>query len=200
MAKLRLTKNELRQQKDALKRYNQYLPTLLLKKQQLQIEIQKLKNGIEVLAKEKAYEEADIYKWVDVFGEQVGVEDLICLEKVETTKGNIAGIDIPIFDKIVFKEEKYSFMDMPIWVDFGIESAKKIITVNVRINILRKQKEIVEEELRVTSQRVNLFEKVMIPRAKENIRKIRIYLGDMQTAGVVTGKIAKQKLLSKAKV
>ena len=39
MAKIKLTKNELKVQKDALKMYQRYLPTLTLKKQQLQSEI-----------------------------------------------------------------------------------------------------------------------------------------------------------------
>lgn len=52
-------------------------------------------------------------------------------------------------------------------------------------------------EFRITSQRVNLFEKVMIPTAKANIKKINIYLGDQQTAAVVRGKIAKSSLIKK---
>ena len=36
MAKIKLTKNELKVQKDQLKMFNRYLPTLMLKKQQLQ--------------------------------------------------------------------------------------------------------------------------------------------------------------------
>jgi len=39
MAKIKLTKNELKKQKDALKMFKRYLPTLILKKQQLQAEI-----------------------------------------------------------------------------------------------------------------------------------------------------------------
>ena len=53
-------------------------------------------------------------------------------------------------------------------------------------------------ELQVTSQRVNLFEKVKIPQAIESIRRINIFLGDQQTAAVVTGKMAKGNLLRRA--
>jgi V/A-type H+-transporting ATPase subunit D len=86
---------------------------------------------------------------------------------------------------------------MPLWVDYGIEAMKKVMIENARIEVLKKQDELVREELRITTQRVNLFEKVMIPQAKENIRKIQIYLGDLQTAAVVTGKIAKEKIQKK---
>ena len=49
-------------------------------------------------------------------------------------------------------------------------------------------------ELRTTTQRVNLFEKVKIPETKANIKKITVYLGDQQVAAVVRGKISKKNL------
>lgn len=198
MPKIRLTKNELKKQKDALKRYNQYLPTLVLKKQQLQVEMARTRRKLEDLKKEKAHEKAQIYQWVDVFAEEVGVEKLIALKEIVTEPGNIAGIDIPIFEKAVFEEKEYDLEKTPLWVDAGLEALKTIITINTKMKILQEQERLVAEELRVTTQRVNLFEKVMIPRAKENIRKIQIYLGDLQTASVVTGKIAKEKILRAA--
>lgn len=198
MPKIRLTKNELKKQKDALKRYNQYLPTLLLKKQQLQVELLKLRREMEALKKEKAHIKARINKWVDVFAEEIGLEDMVKIESVETSGGNIAGIDIPVFERVSFTETPYDLARTPLWVDRGIEALKEVVTINAKMKLLQEQDELVREELRITTQRVNLFEKVMIPRAQENIRKIRIYLGDMQTAAVVTGKIAKEKILRNA--
>jgi V/A-type H+-transporting ATPase subunit D len=60
--------------------------------------------------------------------------------------------------------------------------------------VLTSQHSRLRDELRTTSQRVNLFEKVKIPETGENIRTIQIYLGDEQTAAVVRGKIAKARL------
>ncbi|MFQ5951860.1 MAG: V-type ATP synthase subunit D [Candidatus Omnitrophota bacterium] len=197
MAKIRLTKNELKKQKDELKRYTQYLPTLLLKKQQLQMEILKIHHQMEDIKKEKAYLKAQVYKWIDVFTEEVGIDKLIVLDRIVTQTGNIAGVDIPVFEKTIFKEEEYDLEKTPLWLDYGIEALKKTMTLNARTEVLEKQDELVREELRITTQRVNLFEKVKIPEARENIRKIQIYLGDMQTAAVVTGKIAKEKIQKK---
>ncbi|MCK5451120.1 MAG: V-type ATP synthase subunit D [Candidatus Omnitrophica bacterium] len=195
MAKLRLTKNELKKQKDELKRYNQFLPTLLLKKQQLQGELYKLHKGIEKIKQEKAYVKATVYKWADVFTEKTDLEDLVHLKKLEISRGNVAGIDIPVFENAVFEEKEYDLISTPLWVDYGIGKTKDVIEMNAKTEVLWEQEKLLSEELRVTTQRVNLFEKVMIPRAKENIRKIRICLGDIQTAAVVTGKIAKEKIL-----
>ncbi|NQT33425.1 MAG: V-type ATP synthase subunit D [Candidatus Omnitrophica bacterium] len=194
MAKIRLTKNELKKQKDALKRFNQYLPTLILKKQQLQVERLKVHKLIDQTKQKKAYVKAEVYKWVDVFNERVGVEDLLTLSKVKTSCGNIAGIDIPVLEGVEFAEKKYDPEKLPLWVGYGIEALKKMLALNAEIDILNKQEELIVEELRITTQRVNLFEKVMIPTTRENIRRIQIYLGDQQTAAVVTGKIAKEKI------
>ncbi|MBU1084112.1 MAG: V-type ATP synthase subunit D [Candidatus Omnitrophota bacterium] len=195
MAKIRLTKNELKKQKDALKRYKQYLPTLILKKQQMQAEILKTHRQIEEIKKEKAYIKANVYKWVDVFAEKTDISDLITTKGIRTVTGNIAGIDVLVFDNVDFAEKGYDLITTPIWVDEGISAMKKIITINAKMKVLQKQEELIREELRITTQRVNLFEKVMIPGTKDNIRKIQIYLGDMQTAAVVTGKIAKAKIM-----
>ena len=147
--------------------------------------------------KNKAYLKAKVYEWVDVFNEKVGLEKLIRVKKIVVGTGNIAGIDIPIFEKVEFAEEKYDFKKIPLWVDSGIEALKKVMILNAKTEILKKQDALLNEELRITTQRVNLFEKVMIPEAKENVRRIQIYLGDMDTAAVVTGKIAKEKILKK---
>ncbi len=60
--------------------------------------------------------------------------------------------------------------------------------------IIKQQLRILEHELRIATQRVNLFEKIKIPECKENIRLIRIYLGDQQTNAVGRSKIAKNKI------
>ena len=71
---------------------------------------------------------------------------------------------------------------------------REIAALDAMAKTLRRRVELLEQELRSTAQRVNLFEKGKIPEAKENIRVIGIYLGDQQTSAVVRGKIAKKKL------
>ncbi|MFH1797987.1 MAG: V-type ATP synthase subunit D [Candidatus Omnitrophota bacterium] len=195
MARIRHTKNELKKQRDALKRYNRYLPTLLLKKQQLRLELVRIHQVMEEIKQEKAYIKALVYKWADVFTEKTEIEKMVQLRQVVTSIGNIAGVDVPVFTEIMFEETMYDFMKTPLWVDYAIKIVKKVITLNAKMEILKRQESSIREELRITTQRVNLFEKVMIPQGRENIRKIQISLGDMQTAAVVTGKIAKEKIL-----
>ncbi len=194
MAKVKLTKNELKRQKDMLKRFERYLPTLQLKKQQLQMVIRQVEaeERRKSAEREKLYNE--IMEWVEVFGENLALEDLVKVETLETDTGNIAGIDIPVFNRIVFQAIPYDLFVYPPWVDAAIRRLKELLAFDAEIQVLREQQRLLAEELRITTQRVNLFEKVMIPDTKENIRVIQIYLGDQQTAAVVRGKISKNKL------
>jgi len=200
MAKIKHTKNELKKQKDNLKRFTRYLPTLLLKKQQLQLEIATIYRKMSELDREMSSLRESVYGWVGVFAEKVGIDKIIELDKIHVSTGNIAGSDIPVFKRVDFKEKDYDFIQMPLWVDYAIEAVKALTTLKIRYIIREKQLAIIKEELRITTQRVNLFEKLKIPEAKDNIRKISIFLGDLQTAAVVTGKIAKKQLEEKERI
>ena len=197
MERIKHTKNELKKQKDDLKRFVRYLPTLALKKQQLQIEIMRILHATGELKNKMEIFRESISGWVAVFAEEVNMEKLIGIEKISTRTGNIAGIDIPIFEKVDFREKSYDFIKMPLWVDYGIEAVKELVSLKAEHQILEEQLSVIRQELKITTQRVNLFEKIKIPQARENIRKINIFLGDLQTASVVTGKISKNKIEKK---
>lgn len=194
MAKVKYTKNELKKQKDALKRFERFLPTLTLKKQQLQMVIRQTEARLRKKTKERDALYEELFDWIDVFGERVGIKDLVKIQELRRETGNIAGVDIPVFDSITFEDISYNLFEMPLWVDTGIEYIKKLIEIDEELTCLQEQIDRLSEELRITTQRVNLFEKVKIPETKENIRQITIYLGDQQTAAVVRGKIAKNKI------
>lgn len=203
MAKIKLTKNELKKQKDALKMYKRYLPTLQLKKQQLQTEIR----GIEAKAKARAVERerlmAEFRAWIAVFGEEDAVRTesggwLLAVREIRTTTGNIAGVEIPVYAGADFNLADYDLYLRPLWIDKALDRLKVMLELDLEIKVLQEQIARLARELRITTQRVNLFEKVKIPETAENIKRIRIYLGDQQTAQVVRGKIAKRKVVRAA--
>jgi V/A-type H+/Na+-transporting ATPase subunit D len=198
MAKIKLTKNELKRQKDGLKRFVRYLPTLMLKKQQLQLVIRQVVAEVVKKTREREAAFAQLATWIAVFGEETGIENLIRMTDLVTSAGNIAGVDIPVFERITFDESRYDLFKTPLWLDQGLIALRTLISFDAEIEVLNRQRERLEDELRITTQRVNLFEKVKIPETKDNIRRIRIYLGDEQTAAVVRGKIAKKNLLQDA--
>ena len=198
MAKIKLTKNELKRQKDGLKRFVRYLPTLMLKKQQLQLVIRQVVAEALKKTREREAVYAELEGWIAVFGEETGIENMIRMTDLVTSAGNIAGVDIPVFERITFEETRYDLFETPVWVDRGLNALRTLISLDAEIEVLNMQRNRLDEELRITTQRVNLFEKVKIPETKNNIRRIRIYLGDEQTAAVVRGKIAKRNLLQDA--
>ncbi len=195
MAKIKYTKNELKKQKDQLKRFMRYLPTLVLKKQLLQMEIRQVEAQINKKRQERERMNAELMSWVHVFGEQLNIAELVKVKEADLDTTNIAGVDIPLFKGIIYEHIPYDLMIYPLWVDAGIEKLKELFSAETELAILNKQAELLGEELRVTTQRVNLFEKVKIPDTRKNIRRINIFLGDQQTAAVVRGKIAKNKLV-----
>lgn len=200
MAAVKLTKNEQKKQKDALKQFNRYLPTLQLKKQQLQSVIRQIESQITEYRAEQQLVLDSLKSWIAVYGENASfdsahsLEELVRIDTIEKGRGNIAGVQIPVFKDLTFQDISYDLYEYPLWVDRGIDALKKCSRYDALIATLQEQIDLLSKELRTTSQRVNLFEKVKIPEAKENIRKIGIYLGDQQTAAVVQGKIAKKKL------
>ena len=191
MARVKLTKNELKSQKDALKRFERYLPTLQLKKQQLQVVIRQVDAKMRTIDESLGHLRREIMSWVEVFGEKIGVEQQLKIRSLRTDTGNIAGVDVPVFDGIEFDELPYDFYVFPPWVDRAIDGLKRLLALDAELRVLKEEHRLLSEELRITTQRVNLFEKVKIPETRDAIRVIRIYLGDQQTAAVVRGKIAK---------
>jgi len=191
--KIKHTKNELKTQRDALKRFRRYLPTLQLKKQQLQLEIRQLDARMQAKEEEMTQLQKDVDGWVRLFGEEMDFDAYIRLDSVREQVGNIAGVAIPVLEDVSFLRTSPDLFATPAWLDSGVEAVEQMIRLGVELHVLREQQKRLQEELRVTTQRVNLFEKVKIPESRENIRVIGIFLGDQQTAEVARAKIAKGK-------
>ena len=195
MAKIKLTKGELKKQRDVLKQYRRYLPTLQLKKQQLQLEILQQNLALQDIKQALIKKRQAIYSWAGLLAEpQIDIKLFLKLEKIITHLKNIAGVDIPVFERIEFRDKDYDLFLMPLWLDTAIGVSREVIVLNKEILTRQEGANILRQELRVTAQRVNLFEKVKIPQAEENIRLIKIYIGDQLANAVGRSKIAKRKI------
>ena len=195
MANIKLTKNELKSQKDALKMYQRYLPTLTLKKQQLQTEIRSIDARAKEVRERRKSLEADFAQWIAVFGEADAFKaDMVQVKNIRKGVGNIAGVTIPIYEGADFTRGDYDLYSTPLWVDLAADRMEQALSLDLEADVLEEQVRLLQVELRTTTQRVNLFEKVKIPETKANIKKITVYLGDQQVAAVVRGKISKKNL------
>lgn len=193
---IKLTKNELRNQQTRLSQFQHYLPTLQLKKAMLQFEVSLVLLDIQKLKEEFHMQRSSVEAFSPFLLEKVACNlmqyaDVVLVKK---TYENVAGVEIPIFEKIVFRESDYFLFDTPVWTDRATELLRDLATGREKINIAEEKKRALEKELREVSIRVNLFEKILIPRSVENIKKIRIFLGDQQLAAVAQAKVAKQKI------
>jgi V/A-type H+-transporting ATPase subunit D len=195
LAKIKLTKNELKVQKDALKMYRRYLPTLTLKKQQLQTEIRGIEAKAKAVREQKEKLEQGFSDWIGVFSEKDAFpERVIKVSNIRKGMGNIAGVDIPVYEGADFEREDYDLYQTPLWVDIAANHMEKAMSLDLEMEVLEEQVKLLEKELLATTQRVNLFEKVKIPETQENIKKISIYMADQQVSAVVRSKISKRKI------
>ena len=196
MAVIKLNKTELKTQKNLLAQLSKYLPTLQLKKQQLQAEVENSRNMAAAVEAEIARRKEAAAKWAALLSRKLtlNIYQLVAVEEVLTEAENIAGVDVRVFKDIRFKPFEYSFFSTPIWLDRAFEELRALVAEREKLKIVHERFDILSEELRQTSIKVNLFEKRKIPECKENIKKISIFLGDQEIAAICNAKIAKDKL------
>ena len=185
----------MKKQRDDLRMFERYLPTLQLKKQQLQMEILHwTAHLLERQMQEKAKTGAALL-WAGLLADPgAEIAAYFKLVRIVESQKNIAGVDVPVFQSAEFKDAEYDLFSTPAWVDSAIEHLKELESLRAEINVLQKAIAVLQRELRITAQRVNLFEKVKIPAAIDAIRRIKIYIGDQMANAVGRSKAAKRKI------
>lgn len=199
MTQIKFTKNELREQQYKLNQLKKYLPTLQLKKAMLQMEINQANLEIEHLSLlfEKEVENVEEFQ---ILLSSEDLQDLLDAIKItEVMKGseNIAGVEFPTFEEVVFGKDNYPLFSTPLWWDSALSALRSMLIAREKVKVIKEKKEALAKELREVSIRVNLFEKILIPRHEANIKKIKVFLGDQQLAAVAQAKAAKRKILEK---
>jgi V/A-type H+-transporting ATPase subunit D len=195
MSKIKLTKGELKRQRDSLKQFERYLPTLQLKKQQLQLEIVHLHILLEEISAFLTSKKKAVLVWAGLLKEQtIDWQQVLKPQQVILDSKNIAGVDIPLFNRADFTQAEYDLFVIPLWADAAVDHLRELVSLEAQIKVVDQGLQILRRELRITTQRVNLFEKIKIPEAEEAIRLIKIYIGDQMANAVGRSKIAKAKI------
>ncbi len=194
MARLQLSKSALAREQKNLKTFQRFLPSLDLKRQQVMAERAKAARRL-----------AETRREIDAFGKEAAEKipmlasrdvDLADLAKVtDVTLGveNVVGTRLPRLEAVEVEVRDYALMGKPHWVDAAVEVLRRMLELRIRVQVEERRLALLEQAVKTITQRVNLFDKVLIPRARRNIKRIKIYLSDMETAGVVRSKIAKRK-------
>ncbi|MFG0286942.1 MAG: V-type ATP synthase subunit D [Rhodopirellula sp. JB044] len=194
MSKLRLSKHSLQQQQQQLKLYEKLLPSLDLKRRQLTVEAQKAREEQRVAIEAAEALEMKIGEDLPMLAdERLDLTGLVKMDGYRVGEQNVVGTRLPILEQMHFVVADYSRMATPAWIDILVQRLKDAAEARVRSRIAGERVEILSHAVRRITQRVNLFDKVLIPDAKKNIQRIRIYLGDAERASVITSKLAKAK-------
>ncbi len=196
MAKLEFSKSALHKEGTKLKRYKQYLPSLDLKRQQLMAErVKAIKLMEETEEKIKQCRQLVEKQLPMLANNHVGLEGLVTIDGVKISEENVVGVKLPIIEQIDILCAEYSLLSKPHWIDLTVELLKQMLKLKLRLKVDLQRVEVLQNAVKKVTQRLNLFEKVLIPRSQQNIRKIRIFLSDAERAAVVRAKITKQKRL-----
>ncbi len=197
MAKVALNKSALNKEKRSLKTFNRYLPALELKRQQLMVERKKAEVALAESREHLAEVERLVRRQLPMLARHdVPVENLVRVTNVELKEENIVGTPVPAVDNIEIALTPYSDLAKPHWVDFLVELLQQMVRLRIELQVRELRYKDLDKATRTTSQRVNLFSKVLIPQTKKNIQKIQIYMSDQDRASVMNAKLSKEKVLA----
>lgn len=194
MARIPLNKASLNRERSSLKTYNQYLPSLELKRQQLMVRLADERQRLADLRAEIGARHQAVGARLPMLGlHDIPVSGLVRVTDVRLGVENVLGARLPVLEDIRFETAEYGLFARPHWVDTLVLLLKEMLDCRVRVQILAERVRRLKEAVTKVTQRVNLFEKVLIPRSRDNIHRIQIYLSDAERAAVVRSKIAKSK-------
>ncbi len=194
MARLALNKSSLTRQNQLLKGYRDFLPSLDMKRKQLLAEQAKAR----AMRSSEQLQLNAVSPWINeqlpmLAYQAISLEGLVSIAGVSLGEENVMGVRLPLLESVEFQLADYPLLARPHWVDPLVEKLKQALEMRLRMQVAEQRLKLLEAEVRTITQRVNLFDKVLIPRTREQIRKICIYLADEARAGVVRAKLAKRK-------
>lgn len=196
MGRLALSKSELSRQTRQLKTYERFLPSLDLKRKQLMAERIKARKHLQSAEQRIAELLARVHDRLPMLANrEIDLTSLVRVKTVKLTRENLVGVMLPIVEDVQFDIHQYGLLAKPHWVDILVKELAECLRLKVQHHVERRRLSLLEEAVRKVTQRVNLFDKVLIPRTRKNIGHIKIHLSDAERASVVRSKIAKSKRL-----
>lgn len=195
-----LNKTTLKQQRDQAKTFKQFLPSLDLKRQQLLIALKAARQRLDDLDAEMNDLLVRLEPLYPLLGSStiptLKISGLIAVRGVRIETENVVGTYLPVVREVDFGINDYSTMATPFWLDHLVQALQQMSRLRIEHQVGVRRFELLELAARRITQRVNLFEKVLIPQAEQNIRRIVIFLSDQERAAVVRSKISKGKQAS----
>ena len=196
MAKLALNKSVLNRQKKQLQTYERFLPALELKQQQLMAEKKKAEVDFQAMQRERQTLRVEVGNHLPMLGcSDIHLSGMVTVKNVDLGEEHVVGIKLPSLEEVKLDVVEYGFLSKPHWVDVCIDLLKRAVMLDIKLQIQQQRVELLEKATRSATQRVNLFSKILIPETHQTIRKIQVFVSDMETAAVVRSKMTKQKAM-----
>ncbi|MBN2526407.1 MAG: hypothetical protein JXR76_08435 [Deltaproteobacteria bacterium] len=131
--------------------------------------------------------------WIALFNDvEVDVSEFIRLKAVNISKENIFGTTVPCFDSVEFDEFQIDFHFYPFWIEEGIAAVKNVVETDARLRVSKERMDAIRRGYEQANQKVNLFDKKLIPETEEAIREIKTALDAQGVAAIVIAKSAKK--------
>ncbi len=199
MATQSFSKATLHKQVAQLKRYQQFLPSLDLKRQLLIGERYKAATRLAKIEGQIRECRAIVTEHLPMISNyHIVLNDLAMVSAISVGHENSVGVNLPVLEAIDIATQPYSTYAKPHWVDQTAIQLKYMLELKVRLRIEQRRLEILNIAVKKVTQRVNFFDKILIPRTQQTIKKISIFISDTERAAVVSAKITKQKRLKKS--
>lgn len=194
MAKIKLSKHELARQRNNLKLYQKLLPSLDLKRRQLTVELKRARTELEYTAAAVDALETRIGEELPMLAlTEIDVDGLVRMKDFALGEENVIGVRLPVLERVDFAMADYSMLGKPAWVDVLVDRLKDAAERRTQLQVAEERVRLLERAVRRTTQRVNLFERILIPRSRDAIKRIMIYLGDQERSSVANSKLTKAK-------
>ena len=193
MGKLVLSKSGLQKQRENMRLYERVLPSLELKRMQLTAELKRARQALADVQSETERRLQRVSEQLPMLADgEIDLAGLVHVESIDIREENVVGVKLPSLVAVRCGVAGYAMLARPHWVDTVAEELKRMVAQKALVQVTAERVRLLEAAARKVTQRTNLFEKILIPRAQGNIRKIRIYLADADRASVVRSKITKR--------
>lgn len=119
--------------------------------------------------------------------------DFLTLRDIVIEEVNFVGVMLPRLGQVKAEKRQAPYLCTPIWHEALLTILEAAAEAKIKIAVAEECQRRLHQALRKTTQRINLFERVLIPRAQQHMKKIHIVLSDNERAAVVAAKLAKRK-------
>ena len=194
MAKTPLNKAELTRRKRQLATFQRFLPSLEMKRKQLLAARTRERRALDELRQRRRDARDRAAQALPMLADtRIPLDELVTIDAVDLGEQNLVGVALPTVREVRLRTAPYGYLAMPHWVDDLAAALREQLDLNAREQVAEARLARIEEGVRTVTKRVNLFDKILIPRSKREIQRIEIALADAERAGVVRAKIAKRK-------